>query len=88
MQTQPLQQRQIHAHAKHGILGGVQVQVRKGLQDQGIAVILNGQTLQIGGQCLINTPDDAVLGYQIALFRDFQTAKCGGGDDSSFQNRY
>ena len=40
---QPIQQRQVHAHAQHGILGGMEVHIRKGLHDEPVAVIRQGR---------------------------------------------
>ena len=41
--VQPLQQRQVHPHARHGVLGGVEVHVGKGLQNQPLPVVLHVQ---------------------------------------------
>ena len=78
--VQPVQKRQVHAHAQHGILGGVEVEVREGLEDQGVPVILHrrpGVLLRQGGK----DPDDvAVLRHQIAVFRDVQLPQGRSGN--------
>ena len=85
--VQPVQQGQVHAHAQHGILGGVEMQVRKGLQNQGVAVVLHacpGVLLRQDGE---HPCDDAVFRHQIPIFRNIQLPQFRGGDDGSFQNR-
>ena len=85
--VQPVQQGQVHAHAQHGVLGGVEVQVREGLQNQGVVVVLHGRArvlLRQGGEYPLN---DAAFGYQVAVLCDIQLAQRPGGDDGSFQDR-
>ena len=84
---QPVQQGQVHAHGHHGVLGGVEVQVREGLQNQGVPPVLHWR----GGirlrQCREDPDDLSVLRREIAMLRDGQLPQGGGGDDVAFQNR-
>ena len=83
---QPFEQRQIHAHAQHGILGRVQVHIGEGLQNQIAAAVLHGATGKLRRQCLIHALNDAVHSHQIAVFGDVQFTQRGSGDDGSFEN--
>ena len=85
--VEPVQQRQVHAGAQHGILGGVEVQVCERLEDQAGAEILHrraGIAFRQGGE---DPGDDAVLRHQIAALRDLRRPGRGGGDDGALQNR-
>ena len=44
--VQPVQQRQVHAHAQHGVLGRVEVHIREGLHDEVVAKVLQLRVLQ------------------------------------------
>ena len=84
--VQPLQQRQIHAHAQHGVLGGVEVHIRKGLHHQCLTVIHQRRRSIFQWQPVIDAPDHAVLQHQIALLRDLQLPQRRGLHDVSLQN--
>ena len=83
---QPVQQRQIHAHAQHGILGGVEVHIGEGLHDQLVAVIPQWGVGVAVRQGVVDPGDDAVLQHQKAVFGDVHPAQCRGVDDVALQD--
>ena len=84
--VEPVQQRQVHAGAHHGILGGVEVQIRKGLQDQAIPEILHRSAGVFRRQSVVYAPDDSVLRHQIPRFCDVQLSRSGSGNNGSFDD--
>ncbi len=79
--VQPVQQGQVHAHAQHGVLGGVEMQVREGGHDEGVAVVRHragGVLLRQDGAYRL---EDAVLQNEVAVGDGLQRAEGGGVDD-------
>ena len=85
--VQPVQQGQIHAHPQHGILGGVEVQVRKGLENQRVPAVLHRGPGVLLRQSPVDAPDDAVLGHQIPARHGLQLPRGGGGQNGSLDDR-
>ena len=83
---QPVQQGQIHTHPQHGILGSVEVQVRKGLDDQAVSIVLHRRSGILLRQHRIHPGNDAVFSDEITVFRHIQPAADRRGNDISFQN--
>lgn len=79
--VEPVQQRQVHPHAQHGVLGGVEVHIREGLHDDAVAEVADLRALQMGGQIGIKTGDNAVLQHQAAVLENVQAAHGGRVDD-------
>ena len=78
---QPRQQGQVHPHAQHGVLGGVEMQVREGGHDEGAAVVRHragGVLLRQDGAYRL---EDAILQDEVAVGDGFQRAEGGGVDD-------
>ena len=84
--VEPVQQGQIHAHAQHGVLGGVEVQIRKGLDDQRVPAVLHGGPGILLRQHGIHAGDDAVFRNKVSVFRYVQPAQRRRGDDIAFEN--
>ena len=84
--VEPIQQRAVHPHAQHGILGAVEMQVRKGLDDQIVPVILHGGPGVLLRQHRIHAGNDAVFSDEITVFRHIQPTAGRRGNDISFQN--
>ena len=81
--VQPLQQRQIHAHAHHDVLGGVEVQVREGGHDEALPVVRH-RTAGAGlRQDREQAPDHAVLQNEVAVGDGFQRPEGGGVEQVS-----
>ena len=81
--VEPVQQGQIHPHAHQRILGGVEVEIRQGLEDQGAAPVLHRCAGVLLRQDREDAGDDAVLCHQIALLHSLQPAQGRGGDDGA-----
>ena len=79
--VQPLQQGQVHPHARHGVLGSVEVHVGKGLQNQFLPIVLHAQVAVCLGQGGVHPLDGAVLQHQIAPLQHLQLAQGRGVDD-------
>ena len=80
---QPVHQGHIQSHAQHGVLGGVEVHVGEGLEDQVAGPVFDLRPGVLGRERLIDALDDAVLGHQVAVLQTVQLAQGGGGDDSA-----
>ena len=85
--VQPVQQGQVHAHPQHGVLGRMEVQIRKGLEDQRVSPVLHRGTGVLLGQRPVHTPDEAVLGHQISARQGIQLSQGGSGQNSSLDDR-
>ena len=70
--VQPVQQLQIHAHTQHGILGRVEVHVRKGLHQQPVAVVPQLRLRQLLRQHRVDAPDHAILQHHVAPLQNGQ----------------
>ena len=79
--VEPVQQRQVHTHAQHGVLGGVEVHICERLHDNAVAEVADLRALQMGGQIGIKAGDGAVLQHQAAVLENVQAAHGGRVDD-------
>ena len=86
VRIQPVQKRQVHAHPQHGILGSVEVEIRRGLQNQRVPVIRRRRWGVLLRQDREDPGDFAVLRHEIAVFCDVQLPQGRSGDDGAFQN--
>ena len=83
---QPVQQRQVHAHTQHGVLGRVEVHVGKGLHDELVAEIPQRCVGVAVRQRLVDPGDDAVLQHQKAVFRDVHPTQRRSVNDVALQD--
>ena len=67
-------------------LGGVDVQVGKGGDDEGVPPVLHRLTGVFRGQGVIQTHDGLALGDQPGVFTHLQFPQCGGVKEGSFQD--
>ena len=79
--VEPVQQRQVHPHAQHGVLGRMEMHIREGLHDNAVAEVADLRALQMGGQIGIKAGNDAVLQHQAAVLENVQAAHGGRVDD-------
>ena len=79
--VEPVQQRQIHAHAQHGVLGRMEMHIREGLHDEAVAEVAHLGDLRALGQLRVQTGDNAVLQHQAAVLENVQAAHGGRVDD-------
>ena len=84
--VEPVQQRAVHPHAQHGILGAVEMQVRKGLDDQAVSIVLHRRPGILLRQHRIHPGDDAVFSDEITVFRHIQPAADRRGNDIALEN--
>ena len=76
--AEPVGEQQIHPRAPLGVLGGMDVQVGKGRDDQIPAVVLNGYVPEALGHNGVDPLHQSPLHGQIAVFVDEQgTVRCG-----------
>lgn len=83
---QPVQQRQIHAHAQHGILGRVKMHVRKGLHDEPVAEVPHLGVCQLLRQLSVQAGDHTVLQHKAAVLQNVQPPHLRRMDDVAAQN--
>ena len=79
--VQPVQQRQIHAHAQHRVLRGVHVHVGEGRQYQRVAVIDDGRALVSVGQNVEQTDDFSAVRNDVSVFQNVQLSRRGSVDN-------
>ena len=84
--VEPIQQRHVHAHAHHGVLGRVQVHVREGLHHQPVAVIHHGTGGKRLRQTRIQALNHAVLQNQKAPLQSAQLSQRRSIHKMTFQH--
>ncbi|MPM49386.1 hypothetical protein SDC9_96115 [bioreactor metagenome] len=80
---EPIHQRQIHAHAEHGILRRMQMHVRKALQNQPAAIVRKLRAGKFSGRFGKHAGNNTVYNGDVTILRDDGIAKFLCLDDIS-----
>ena len=84
--VEPVNERQIHAHAEHGILRRVQVHIDERRHDELVAVV-DDLGVDMLRHSLFNAFDRAVvIKHEAAVLDDLKRAERGRGDEMAFEN--
>lgn len=83
---EPIEQRQIHTHAEHGVLRSVEVHIAERWRDELVGHIDSFAMAPFGWQIFSDIGDDVVVEGDVAIFKDFEFSEFGGMNDVSMED--
>ena len=84
--VEPVNERQVHAHAEHGILRRVQVHIDERRHDELVAVV-DDLSVDMLRHSLFDAFDRAVvIKHEAAVLDDLKRAERGRGDEMAFED--